>query len=578
MLYSHGMTTQADLDLNISSYEEALIFYRPVKSKKRLTEPEEEPIDTPSELKDVEELVEKIKSNKLDYPTPLNESGMQELRSDAVYRIIDDKTANHNAVRNLLGVFCDNLEGRQRAENKYAMLIYFGDGFLLAHVRAQRGMSIKEENNEIELIRRFLDIDNILSAALFEDKDGEIEFSHFTDSGSDSFRKFLGVNEHRLNYRRKNIQILCYYRSRREYKCKFEFSTDEFSDKWLRDGSISFRGDKLTFEEDGGDDRPHEIKEIRWGNDSYESVERFKSEFKQENLGLDIDRDKYDKLTSYPDESSSQRTVFDDDVDEAIDNRRSIELVSEEEREIIPKNEDTPDNTHVLYSGSHIRLNPSFADDIYHDFVKQNSIRIYHPASPAAAQALEIGQISFLNVREDSVSDERVELLSETYKHAINRAGETVSKMLINSMLQILRLEVTGPLSHALDQLVEIYTGNPPDGATISTKENEGPDLVEYKNKTHLSNGNSAQTVIKEVETEKRKGNSSKIFLWGFTEQNRRIEGFSSQSWGDDRISDIEGKVEEGLSENSINFERFMMQPVELDHSGSRKVIIGILF
>jgi hypothetical protein len=93
---------------------------------------------------------------------------------------------------------------------KYAMLLYFGDAFLLAHVRAEKGMSLKEEEGEIELIRRFLDIDNILSAALFEIQGNEIVFSHFTDTGSDAFRDFLGVRPQQYHYEKKNIQIICH--------------------------------------------------------------------------------------------------------------------------------------------------------------------------------------------------------------------------------------------------------------------------------------------------------------------------------------------------------------------------------
>jgi len=49
------------------------------------------------------------------------------------------------------------------------MLVCYENDFLLAHVKAERGMSIQEESGDVELVRRFLDVDNILSAAYFED-------------------------------------------------------------------------------------------------------------------------------------------------------------------------------------------------------------------------------------------------------------------------------------------------------------------------------------------------------------------------------------------------------------------------
>jgi hypothetical protein len=332
------MTTQRQLNGDIAGIDEAVVFYRSVKSKQRLVEPDKKIIDTPSELSEVEELMDHIKQDKLDYPLPLSESGMEGMRSDRVIRVFESG-GGEMIVRDLLGVFCESLKGPQRAENKYAMLVYLGDAYLLAHVKAERGMSIREgdedEEQKIELVRRFLDIDNILSAALFEDNE-EIKFSHFTDSGSDSFRDFLGVHEHHLNYRRKTIQILCYYRGRREYDCKFEFTKDEFSDKWLRDEAIHFSGNNLRFEEDGHDRSPHEINEIRWGKDSYESVASFRSDFKEQSLGLSVEKDRYGRLTSYPSESESHVSVF--NAEDAIDHRRKIEIVKESgERESIRK-------------------------------------------------------------------------------------------------------------------------------------------------------------------------------------------------------------------------------------------------
>jgi len=244
------MSAQSRLDGDISDLEEVSVFYRPVKSREKLRDPEDEIINSPSELKDVQELIKSIQNNKLNYPMPLKDSDMDEMTSDRIHALFETEAESHY-VKDLLGLFCSTLEGRQKSKDKYAMLVYLGDKYLLAHARAERGLSLKNDNpdvdngeaQEIKLIKRFLDVDNILSAALFERTGNSIEFAHFTDSGSDSFRGFLGVNEHHLNYRRKTIQILCYYQGRREYSCKFEFTKDEFSDKWLRDNEIHFSGD-----------------------------------------------------------------------------------------------------------------------------------------------------------------------------------------------------------------------------------------------------------------------------------------------------------------------------------------------
>lgn len=576
------MTSQRQLNGEIAGIDEAVVFYRSVKSEQRLIKPNEQTIGSPSDLNEVEELMDNIKQDKLDYSLPLADSGMEGMRSDRVIKVLESG-AKGTFVEDLLGIFCESLKGRQRAKNKFAMLIYLGGSFLLAHVKAERGLSIREEEGEqddkIELIRRFLDVDNILSAALFErNDDHEIRFSHFTDSGSDSFRDFLGVHEHHLNYRRKTIQILCYYRGRREYDCKFEFTKDEFSDKWLRDQALQFSGNELRFEEDGRDGAAHEINEIRWGKDSYDSVESFKSDFKEQSLGINIEKDRYGELTRYPSESGAYPSVYQPDAKDAVDYRRKVEIEKESgEKEGVKKGR-TPDDLHVLYAGNHIRLASSFADDIFHDLMNENDIRIYHASEAPAPRALNIANITFLTIDERAVSDERLQFLEEIYLHAVNRTGETISKCLINSMLHALRMSADPQLENALGQLVNIYSGNPTDGATISTKENEGPNFVEYKNRQHLENGDPASKIIDEIQTEMRKGNGTKIFLWGFTEQSRQIDGLSTQSWGDDRISNIEDRVQEQLSEENIEYNEYIMQPVNLDRKGGRIAVTGIFF
>jgi hypothetical protein len=145
-------------------------------------------------------------------------------------------------------------------------------------------------------------------------------------------------------------------------------------------------------------------------------------------------------------------------------------------------------------------------------------------------------------------------------------------------MLHALKKPASQQFERALDQLFNIYSGNPPDGATISTKENEGPHLVEYKNRQHLENGDASSIIVEEIQKEKRKGNDTKIFLWGFTEQSRQVDGLSTQSWGDDRIANIEERVQEVLTEKSIEHTEYMMQPVNLDGDGDRIAVTGIFF
>jgi len=176
------------------------------------------------------------------------------------------------------------------------MLVCYENDFLLAHVKAERGMSIQEESGDVELVRRFLDVDNILSAAYFEDLEDDIQFSHFTDTDSGSFRDFLGVSEKRFNYRRKNIQIICYYEGKNGIECKFEFNNDQIEERWLQQGSLDFSSG--TFNLSNG--RSHKVKEIRWGRDSYKTPQKFMSEFKEYSYELKGQARRYNDLKRLP--------------------------------------------------------------------------------------------------------------------------------------------------------------------------------------------------------------------------------------------------------------------------------------
>jgi len=500
---------------------------------------------------------------------------MDELVADQIQDIINNQATNSN-VKILLSLFCSNLKGAQLMENKYAMLIYFGDKFLLAHVKAEKGMSLNEGSGRVELIRRFLDVDNILSAAYFELKDNNIVFSHFTDTGSDAFRDFLGVKPQKYHYEKKNIQIVCYYQGNRTLEAKFEFTNDEFDNLWLEEQSIDLTSSHFTPVKE---ERAHEIKEIRWGSDSYNSIEAFKSDFREYTMGLEQQRTRYDRLHQYPSDSSISAYS----ADHVTDYRHEIELIrpsdndSKDTREVVDKGE-IPDDLHVIYASKHIEIDSGFADDIFQDIMANSNKDIYHPSGRPAANKLEVGNLSFLNIDESDITSDSKEFVRRTHNHAVNRGGETVSKCLTIAMISIIEREAENSFQNGLNQILNVNTGNPKDKDVISKKENEETGLIEYKNAKSLESDDPATKIVGYIETEKRNNNNMKVFMFGFTEQNRRIEGFDTQSWNDDRVAGIEKDVRSELDGSGIDYEGFMLQSVELGSAGDRWAIIGMVY
>lgn len=577
------MSYQSTLGPDNKRVTEARVFYREVKSENRLVTPEEKTIIGESNLEAVDELLNYIKRQKLRYPVSVDETGMAELHKELVVSLLENEEERELGpdVKVLLSQFCEDLSGPQLAENKYAMLLYFGSAFLLAHVKAERGISIKESGkegeDEIELIRRFLDVDNILSAALFELDNGSILMSHFTDPGSDSFRDFLGVSERHYHYQKKNIQILCYYNDLRNFECKFEFSNGELEDQWLTNNNIRITDDRLVFANtNGGENASHRIKEIRWGGSPYSSVNAFKSDFKEYSYDIDGEFRRYQRLLSAPSESTI--SIFEDSVAEVVDRQSSIEVKYENGEYKREDKGDLPDNLHTLFASGNIKLDSGFASRIYQDIMNNRDCYLYHASEEAASAEFSLGKITFLNVEENDMTLEMRSFLEQTHRHMVNATGQSIRKCLCSIVLQTISEVVNQSFNRGLQQLININEGSPRNQDVVTTREGEGDGLIEYKNRQDIETDDPAESIVSRIKTEKNKGFDTKIFLWGITEQSRNFDGLSTQEWNDDRVSGIETHVHAKLEDKNIQFNGFDMRPIPLGANGDKWVIAGILY
>ena len=567
------MAKQADLDGEVTDIGVAEVFYREAEEQEGVVEPVSQPLDTTAEFQDIEDLLDYIRSRKLKYPVPIAASEMDEAPADHSKSIIMGEDAQIELhVKYLLSQFCAALKGKQKEKGKYAMLVYFGTGFLLAHVRAEKGLSIDEDENRVELVQRFLDADNILSAALFEESDGEVEFSHFTDTGSSSFREFLGVKQTKYHYRKKNVQVICYYGDNIE--CKFEFSNEELESHWLNTETVQIRNGNFSVR-DNGYDRKYEIKEIRWGNEVFGSnqIEAFKSKFKQEMSGLDVSRQRYKELLNLSGDSSI-------DADRVIDHEGRVHLIKGDNKESRKKG-DLPSDCHVIFADSHIEMDSDFAKRIIQDLMENRDVSIYHPSEKREAECLHLNNIMFLNVTSE-IPSRKKEMLKKIHDHSQSASGEPVSRLLSAIVLDMVsrihsNQEGRPAFRRGLERIIQLNTGGREFGP-VGTKENDGDGLIEYKNAKDLDQGDPKEKIVERIETEKKKGMDEKIFFWGITEQTREIDGLRTQSWNDDRLSGIQQLVQEELDKRGIEYEGFELRPIEQDVEGKRWVITGILY
>lgn len=552
-----------------STPTEALVFYRPIKVDSRGI-PKLDATRIP-QADEVDELLTHIKEDKLKYPTSLKDAEMGEVAFDYAVDIIGSGADKEMNVKLFLANFCDSLQSKQRTKDKYAMLVCYETDFLLAHVKAERGMSIQEESGDVELVRRFLDVDNILSAAYFEDLENDIKFSHFTDTDSGSFRDFLGVSEKRFNYRRKNIQIICHYEGKNGIECKFEFSNDQMEERWLQQGSLEFSNGRFKL----SNGHSHNIKEIRWGRDSYERPQSFMSEFKEYSYELDGQARRYNDLKRLP--GNDFPSAYSDAVT-LTDYKSEVIIEGEDgEPEVQPKGE-VPDHIHVMYANNSIALSADFASDIFRDLIDTADFSLYHPSESFASEEFKLNGLSLLNIDKAEIAPERASLLATTHNHLDNATGQTVRRCLGFVFLHILAESdcISIGFKNGIKELINLNHGATRQHDVVTTKEQEGDGLIEYKDKDDLSKEDTAASIVENIKRESR-NYDEKLFLWGVDEDTRRIDGLRKQKWGDDRVSGVQRHVLEELADRDVEYTDFNLLNLPIGDEQERCIIVGIL-
>jgi len=128
-----------------------------------------------------------------------------------------------------------------------------------------------------------------------------------------------------------------------------------------------------------------------------------------------------------------------------------------------------------------------------------------------------------------------------------------------------------------LKQLINLNYGATRQHDVVTTKEQEGDGLIEYKDKADLSKEDTAASIIENIEKESR-NHDEKVFLWGIDEDNRRVDGLRKQKWGDDRVSNIQTYTVDRLADCDVECTDFRMLNLPIGEEQERCIIVGILY
>jgi hypothetical protein len=343
-------------------------------------------------------------------------------------------------------------------------------------------------------------------------------------------------------------------------------------ERWLQQESLQFQNSKLEL----SNGRSHNIKEIRWGRSTYETPQSFMSEFKEYSYELDGQGRRYNDLRRLPgDEVTS---IYGDGID-IIDQKTEVIIEDDEgQRDIQPKGE-LPNNVHVMYANNKIRLSADFAGDIFRDLIDTADFSLYHPSEPFASEEFVLNGLSLLNVDRQEIGAERAQLLNTIHDHCENATGQTLRRCLGFIFLYILaESECVGiGYRNGLKQLINLNHGATRQRDVVTTKEQEGDGLIEYKDKDDLGKEDTAASIVANIEKESR-NHDEKVFLWGIDEGNRHVDGLRKGRWGDDRVSGIQNHVLDRLDERDVNYSDFELVKLPIGEDQERCILAGILY
>jgi hypothetical protein len=130
---------------------------------------------------------------------------------------------------------------------------------------------------------------------------------------------------------------------------------------------------------------------------------------------------------------------------------------------------------------------------------------------------------------------------------------------------------------HGIEQLINLNHGVTRQHDVVTTKEQEGDGLIEYKDKDDLGKEDTAASIVDNIEKESRVYDE-KVFLWGVDEDNRRVDGLRKGRWGDDRVSGIQKHVLDRLDDRSVEYTDFELLNLPIGDDQERCIIVGILY
>ncbi|WP_330633575.1 hypothetical protein [Halocatena halophila] len=419
--------------------------------------------------------------------------------------------------------FSDDMQTRARAAGKYVVII-LGEGRLITchSYTGQRALT-----TEMEIIEELLSADNIDKYAEFTREEDEIVINHFDKYDTKSFVEWLGIPVDQVVYDIKG-DVKIYSVIADDIQATFRFTRDDIVEKIINTDEFNLQGNLL---ETPDTERDYRIKQIRWGNSTYESAEEFKQEALTHHYELSYYEDKFDELAK-GDLGVATKT--------AIDREERLTIESGSKQEVRVRK--THDDFEIVLVNEFIDLEAGWRQALASKALANDQrVSIHHPGNSIAEEPVRIGALRIYNTigLDEGVVDD----LHDFVRTARDLGTSNMGSLMKHVTFDLLRREANAPICHFFGELADEYLRSHKDtiseGTRVTLREG-GPASVELKSPEWFYGGKDYELANKLT---KELNNGAGMVVIGVDENGGKVKGIQKNRFPHERLEGLEKKV-----------------------------------
>jgi len=442
-------------------------------------------------------------------------------------------------VRNLLSDFSNDMRTRQRTENKHAVLFYTTNLLFICHSNIGERTTTEQEapngTREIDVVRRFVDKDNMDRFVAFEMVNNQIIVHYFEYSRSGFFHRWLGIPEAEIQYRYSENRFFCNIYN---IRCILELTDDEILNRIINSNDITYNRNSIQIH-----NILFEIEKIISGRNRYTNVIDFMDDFKLRMNSLDRYQKEYQKILL-----ESAHIQF-------IDKRNEVIKISESgSREIYLRKENEEFN--IVFVNERVKISTDYLDYLIWCFLNgERQEKIFYAGMQFTDECFSIGKLEFYN---KFILSENQKLIIEKFREIIPGIINRNMTAILSSILFELLNQFFKPnhqISSLFDEISKRLASLIEDSTIIDLEKPE----IEYKARDwFVGNDPTIINRIKEDIVKKIEISNFVCYIIGIDENEHKLDTIPNSRIKSERLNLINDGLKNELSERNIKIHKFI--------------------